>query len=107
MDEGVEPTTVRVYTANSDKKITDVTEYIIFDNENQAKKYSAELNTYENEGNTNSFGMKKGQSSYSCKNNIMIEKVDKSYYQTEENIYTLDDAINSYSNNGWDINYVD
>lgn len=107
MDEGVEPTTVRVYTANSNNKITDVTEYIIFDNENQAKKYSAELNTYEYEGNTNGFGMKKGQSTYSYKNNIMIEKVDKSYYQTEENIYTLDDAINSYSNNGWDINYVD
>lgn len=105
MDEGVEPTTVRVYTANNDNKITDVTEYIIFDNEAQAKKYSAELNTYE--GGTNSFGMKKGQSSYSYKNNIMIETVDKSYYQAEEKIYTLDDAVNWYSNNGWNINYLD
>ena len=107
MDEGVEPTTVRVYTANSEKKIIDVTEYIIFDNENQAKKYSAELNSYEYEGNKNSFGMKKGQSSYSYNNNIIIEKVDKSYYQKEENIYTLDDAINSFVDYGWNINYLD
>lgn len=105
MDEGVEPTTVRVYTANSENSIINVTEYIIFDNETQAKKYSSELNTYEN--GTNSFGMKKGQSSYSYKNNIVIETVEKSYYEESEEIYTLEDAIKSYTDNGWDINYLD
>ena len=105
MAGGVEPTTIRVFTANSDNIIIDVTEYIILDNEDQAKKYSAELNTYEN--GTNSFGMEKGQSSYSYKNNILIESYDESYYQDIENIYTLEDAINQYIAYGWEINYLD
>lgn len=100
----VYPLTVTHYVFSTEGNPKSMRYYVIFDSADLASRYAEELNEYNRDGGTNSFGLKPGDAEYYSSKNVLVADYQEKYIRN--NVESLYEEISMFEGKGWTINYI-